>query len=88
MAPPRPLPAGGGRPVPCHPLGDRPGPGALHPRIENVKFDEEMEVVSADGLVVMTWAFQAAGVAEQAQNPGSNPGRRILFWGESPYNVR
>lgn len=57
------------------------------PRIENVKFNEEVEVVSADGLVVMTWAFQAARIAEQAQNPGSNPGRRILFYVLTPYNV-
>ena len=31
-----------------------------HPRIENVKFNEAVGDLSADGLVVMTWAFQAA----------------------------
>ena len=49
-------------------------------RIENVKFNEAVMGVSADGLVVMTWAFQAADLAKQAQNPGSNPGRRISFY--------
>ena len=61
-------------------LGDRP-PGTAAPRrIENVKFNEAVGDLSADGLVVMTWAFQAADIAEQAQNPGSNPGRRISFY--------
>ena len=33
-----------------------------------------------DGLVVMTWAFQAdLNSAKQAYNPGSNPGRRTPF---------
>ena len=31
-----------------------------HLRIENVKFHQAVGDLSADGLVVMTWAFQAA----------------------------
>ncbi len=38
-------------------------------RIENVKFNKRVVSVSADGLVVMTWAFQAAS-REASPKPG------------------
>ena len=41
--------------------GRGPAPGLVaHLRIENVKFHQAVGDLSADGLVVMTWAFQAA----------------------------
>ena len=44
-------------------------------RVISEKYYQEV-AVSVDGLVAMTGAFQAL-------NPGSNPGRRILFFLQS-----
>lgn len=49
--------------------------------IENVKFNKRVVGVSADGLVVMTWAFQAEGSRSKPKTRVRIPVGASLFIG-------